>query len=81
MQATHNPLATKKPANLSINADLLNQAKEMNINLSATLEQALVETLKSKQRAQWLQENQQAIEAYNTYVDQHGVFSDELRSF
>ncbi len=81
MQVTDNPRAIKKPANLSINADLLNKAKEMNINLSATLERALVETLKDKQRTQWLQENKAAIEAYNNYVDQHGVFSDELRSF
>lgn len=81
MRANQNPHALKKPANLSIRADLLSQAKELEINLSATLEQALVDLLKQRRREQWLAENRQAIEAYNEHVGQHGVFSDGLRSF
>ena len=81
MQPAYNPQAPKKAANLSINADLLSKAREMNINLSATLEQALAETLKQRQRAQWLAENKGAIEAYNDHVEKNGVFSDGLRSF
>lgn len=53
----------------------------MDINLSATLEQALIEALKKKQREQWLAENRKAIDAYNEHVEAHGVFSDDLRSF
>lgn len=53
----------------------------MNINLSTTLEQALVEALKKKQLEQWLAENSKAIDAYNEYVEAQGKFSDELRSF
>ena len=32
-----------KPTNLSLNSDLLAEAKRLNINLSATLEKALIE--------------------------------------
>jgi len=46
MQPVFNAQAPKMPTNLSINADLLRKAKEMDINLSATLELALVEILK-----------------------------------
>ena len=53
----------------------------MNINLSATLEQALGEALRQRQREQWLAENREAMEAYNAHVEKHGVFSDGLRSF
>ena len=81
MLATYNPQAPKRAANLSVNGDLLNKAKELDINLSATLEQALTEAVKQKQREQWLTENRNAITAYNEHVDVHGVFSDELRSF
>ncbi len=81
MLPAYNPQAPKKPANLSINSDLLNKAKELDINLSATLELALAEALKEKQREQWLVENKAAIDAYNEHVERHGVFSDELRSF
>lgn len=81
MNPPFNARAPKKAANLSINADLLSKARAMGINLSATLEQALIETLKQRQRAQWLAENKGAIEAYNDHVEKNGVFSDGLRRF
>ena len=81
MQTAYNTQAPKRAANLSINADLLSKAKELDINLSATLEQALIEALRKRQRDQWVAENQGAIEDYNEHVDKQGVFSDGLRSF
>lgn len=81
MQTTFNPSAPKKAANLSINTDLLNQAKALQINLSATLEQALTELIRDKLRQQWLQDNQQAIMQYNQRVEAEGCFSDSLRNF
>jgi antitoxin CcdA len=81
MQPAYNARAPKKATNLSINEDLLAKARELDINLSATLEQALDEALRQKQREQWLSENRAAMEAYNAHVEQHGVFSDGLRSF
>ncbi len=73
--------APKKPTNLSINSDLLSKARKMNINLSATLENELARQLQIKQREQWLQENAKAIQAYNDFVENEGVFSDGIRSF
>ncbi len=81
MLAPYNPNAPKRAANLSVNSDLLNKAKDLDINLSATLEQALAEALRKKQREQWLDENRKAIHAYNEHVEAHGLFSDDLRSF
>ncbi len=81
MRPVYNPQAPKKATNLSINADLLSKARELDINLSATLERALADALKSKQREQWLAENKDSMEAYNAHVEKHGVFSDGLRSF
>lgn len=73
--------AVKKPANVSINSDLLAKARELKINLSATLEAALVERVHARQRELWRNENKEAIDAYNAMVEAQGVFSDELRSF
>ena len=81
MQTVYDLDAPKKATNLSINSDLLSKAREMDINLSSTLEQALAEVLKERQRARWLAENRQAIQAYNAEVKDKGVFSDGLRSF
>lgn len=81
MQPPYDTHAPKRPANLSVNGDLLAKAREMDINLSATLELALAAALREKQKAKWLAENKAAIDAYNDHVEKHGVFSDGLRSF
>jgi antitoxin CcdA len=76
-----NPKAPKKSTNLSINSDLLTQAKQNNINLSRALEQRLVEMLLEENRGKWREENNEAIEAYNRRIEVSGVFSDKLRNF
>ena len=81
MQTLYDQNAPKKPTNLSINSDLLKKAKDLEINLSATFEQALTQQLKAKQAQQWLEQHKSAIAAYNKSVDDKGVFSDGLRSF
>ncbi len=71
----------KRSANLSINAELLDQAKALDINLSATLEQALDAEVRARLREKWLEENREAIAAYNERVERDGVWSDGLRGF
>lgn len=73
--------APKSATNVSIRRDLLEAARASKINLSATLEQALIEKLRQAQERQWREENRAAIEAYNQHVEKHGVFSDGTRSF
>ncbi|MEE8297408.1 MAG: type II toxin-antitoxin system CcdA family antitoxin [Hyphomicrobium sp.] len=77
----YDPDAPRKPTNLTINTDLLRQARERGLNLSRLLEERLVEVLQEKQRAEWLAESQAAIEEYNERVKRAGVFSDGLRRF
>lgn len=81
MLSLYNHHAPKKPTNLSINVDLLKQAREFDLNLSAVLEQALIERVTQQRRDRWLADNQDAINAYNDCVAEHGVFSEGLRSF
>lgn len=51
------------------------------VNLSATPERALTEEQAAARRARWGEENREVIEAYNEYVEEHGVFSDGVRAF
>ncbi|HVS27146.1 MAG TPA: type II toxin-antitoxin system CcdA family antitoxin [Burkholderiales bacterium] len=71
----------KKAANLSVDIDLLERAKRLKLNQSQIFETGLSEAIRQRQREEWLKKNRAAIEAYNEYVDKHGVFSDGLRSF
>lgn len=71
----------KKAANLTVRADLLEEARARKINLSHTLEVALAAELKRQREAEWLEQNKEAIEAYNRHVERDGLFSDRFRNF
>jgi antitoxin CcdA len=73
--------APKRPSNLSINSNLLTEARKYKINLSGLLEQALIQKLAEKKREEWLKENRQALETYNQRIEERGVFSDGMRTF
>lgn len=81
MIITYDIHAAKKATNLSINSDLLKKAKALKINLSKNFESYLNQLVKEQEEKKWLEENSEAIEAFNTRVEQHGVFSDGLRNF
>jgi len=71
----------KKAANLSVRADLLEEARARKINLSQTLEAALAAEIKKRREAEWLEQNKEAIAAYGRFVEKHGLFSDRFRTF
>lgn len=75
------PNAPKKSTNLSINSDLLRQAKEHRINISQALELRLAELLREEKGRRWQEENREAIEDYNRRIEADGTFSDGLRRF
>lgn len=76
-----NESARRKPTNLSLNSDLLREARAMRLNLSQILEQRLTELLREYRRREWLRENREAIEDYNRRIERRGVFSDGWRRF
>jgi antitoxin CcdA len=76
-----NANAPKKNTNLSINSDLLQQAKDHHINLSQALELRLAEILREEKRRDWREQNKEAIEEYNKRIETRGAFSDGLRQF
>lgn len=81
MKTQANPITTKKPTNLSISSDLLATARELKINLSAILEQALIHEVKELKRKHWLEDNKEAIDACNNFVEKNGLFADKYRVF
>jgi len=71
----------KKSCNLSINAELLSQAKALGINLSQTLEAQLEKLVREARAKQWAEENKDAIESQKNWIEKHGLFSDHYRFF
>ena len=71
----------KKPANLSVDSVLLEEAKRMKLNLSQIFETGLDAAICQRRREEWLKNNRAALDAYNEHIEADGVFSNGLRSF
>lgn len=71
----------KKATNLSLRADLVEEARALGINLSRTLETALEAEVKKAKGQRWREENRAAIEAYSRHIERDGLWSDGLRLF
>ncbi|RAU23676.1 acetoacetyl-CoA synthase [Paramagnetospirillum kuznetsovii] len=81
MNTLFDPKAPKKAVNLSINSDLLRQARELGLNLSQALEQGIGEAVRAAKAKDWSEENREAIEARHRWVEENGLWSDGLRLF
>ena len=81
MTMLYDKTARKKATSLTINSDLLQQAKDLGLNISNCLEKTLEEKVREQKMKDWQEENKDAIVQYNKRIEQNGVFSDELRSF
>ncbi|MGQ0511110.1 MAG: type II toxin-antitoxin system CcdA family antitoxin [Betaproteobacteria bacterium] len=75
------PASGKRPANLTVNAELLDKARRLGINLSQTLEERLVQLVREAEAKAWLAGNRKAIDAFNARIEREGVWSDKLRGF
>ena len=67
----------KRAVNLFVDADLLDEARRLRINISETLERRLRSIVRAEREKKWLEENREAIAAYNSRVSQYGLLSDE----
>lgn len=67
--------------NLSVDSELLAEARRAQLSLSAIFEAALRDRVAESRRTRWLAENEEALQAYNASVDRDGVFGDGRRSF
>jgi len=74
-------MAARARTNVSLDAELLEQAREFEINLSATLEARLREIVAERRRQRWLDENREALADANEFLERHGLWSDGLRQF
>lgn len=81
MKSLYDRNSPKKAVNLTVNSDLLKTVKKFKINLSFTLEKALVEVLLNKRKELWIETNKGAIMSYNERVEKEGIFSDGVRNF
>lgn len=71
----------KKTVSVTIEPRLYQQARDAGINLSATLSLALQQQIRESESENWKRENRAAIQELNRITQDHGLLSDEFRTF
>jgi antitoxin CcdA len=69
----------KRAVNVFVDAELVDEARRMRINLSETLEGRLRTIVRGEQERRWLEENREAFASINAVIDQHGLLANRLR--
>lgn len=69
--------AKKRAVNLFVDAELLDHARRLRINISETLERRLRTLVRAELEREWLEENREAIARYNRRVAEHGLLADD----
>lgn len=73
--------SVRKAANLSIDADLLAEAKALSVNISRAAEHGIADAVRKEKERLWKEENRETIEGWNRYFEEHGLPFSEYRGF
>lgn len=71
----------KRAVNLSLDAKVLDTARSLGLNLSATVDALLAEEVRRLYWQRWNSDNREAIEHYNARIAREGLPLARYRSF
>lgn len=71
----------RRSTNLTLDADLLREARALQVNLSRAAEDGIRLAVERTRAEVWLAENREALDSSNSYVDAHGLPLANLRPF
>lgn len=71
----------RRSANLSISASLLAEAKSLSVNVSRAAEAGIADAVRREKERRWKEENSEAIERWNRWVEENGIPFSEYRQF
>lgn len=65
--------ARRRPVSLTLRDDLMREAKTLKLNASRAAEEGIEQAVKKAKEAAWLEENRDAIAAYNERIARDGT--------
>jgi antitoxin CcdA len=71
----------KRAVNISVDAEILQVAKEMNLSISAVCESALRKATEAERIRRWQAENRASLDSYDALIERAGVFGEEWREW
>jgi antitoxin CcdA len=73
--------STRRATNLSIDAAVLEKARELKINVSRAAEEGVRRAISRQEAKRWADENAEVIRSSNEYVEKHGLPLEKYRVF
>lgn len=71
----------KRPTNLSLNAKVLDMARELGMNISQTVDALLAQEVQRRYWERWNEQNREAITDYNARIERDGLPLAKYRTF
>ena len=71
----------RKPTNLSIDRELREEAKAMDVKLSHAAEEGVRAAVAKAKAELWTTDNSESFESSNAYIEKHGLPLDKYRQF
>jgi antitoxin CcdA len=71
----------RRPTNVSLAAELIEEAKALDINISQACEKGLAAEVKKAREDKWIEQNWEAIQYWNRYVEENGLPLAKYRMF
>lgn len=73
--------STRKPTNLSLDSDLIREARVFGVNLSQAAEAGVRRAVAEAKAEQWRRDNAEAVDSSNRWVEANGLPLDRYRQF
>ena len=71
----------RRATNVSLDADLVAEARALDLNVSRSCEAGLAAAVQEERRRRWIEDNRDAMEAANAWVGEHGLPLARYRMF
>ena len=71
----------RRATNLSINTNLLAEARALEINVSRAAEDGIAEAVRKESARRWKEENREAVEGWNKWIEENGLPLARYRQF
>lgn len=72
---------TRRATNVRLSAALVDEARDLDINLSREFEEHLEALVRARRADRWRDDNKKAIAAYSSFFEKHGVWNEDDRGW
>lgn len=74
-------MADRRSTSLTLDRDLLDQARELGVNISRAAEAGVAAAVKAERARRWKIDNAEAVAAYNNWIEENGIPLAQYRKF